>query len=236
MARIRTIKPEFWTDEDIASLSEPARLLAIGLLNHSDDEGYFKANHLLLKAAVFPLCEPSLSIHELISELSLINYIELTTGSDNKQYGRVRGFTKHQKVNRPNKSKIKDLCNFNECEFNKESKITDYSLSDHGCVTDDSLTEQGTGNREQVLEQGNDSGYAFCGEVIKLNLKDLKKWEDLFPNIDLVDELQRLDLEFKHENPKNWFVTASNKLNYQNKNAKQKPQSDQPDWMRGVIG
>nr|MBF6067360.1 primosomal protein [Klebsiella pneumoniae] len=38
MARIRTIKPEFWTDEDMAEVSEPACLLAIGLLNYADDE------------------------------------------------------------------------------------------------------------------------------------------------------------------------------------------------------
>ena len=31
MPRIRTIKPEFWTDEKIIELSLPARLLFIGL-------------------------------------------------------------------------------------------------------------------------------------------------------------------------------------------------------------
>ena len=36
MARIRTIKPEFWTDEDMAEVSEPACLLAIGLLNYAE--------------------------------------------------------------------------------------------------------------------------------------------------------------------------------------------------------
>ncbi|HBS0572930.1 TPA: DnaT-like ssDNA-binding domain-containing protein, partial [Klebsiella pneumoniae] len=48
MARIRTIKPEFWTDEDMAEVSEPACLLAIGLLNYADDEGYFNANPKLI--------------------------------------------------------------------------------------------------------------------------------------------------------------------------------------------
>ncbi|STW12989.1 primosomal protein I [Klebsiella pneumoniae subsp. rhinoscleromatis] len=62
MARIRTIKPEFWTDEDMAEVSEPACLLAIGLLNYADDEGYFNANPKLIKAAVFPIREPSVPI------------------------------------------------------------------------------------------------------------------------------------------------------------------------------
>ena len=31
MARIRTVKPEFWTDEKVVECSIPARLLFIGL-------------------------------------------------------------------------------------------------------------------------------------------------------------------------------------------------------------
>ena len=124
MARIRTVKPEFWTDEDIASLSEPARLLAIGLLNQSDDEGYFKAHPLLLKAAVFPLTEPSVSIHDMIIELSNIAYIVCYEGIDGKQYGCVRSFLNHQKINRPSPSKIKDLIDFSESSVITHEPIT----------------------------------------------------------------------------------------------------------------
>ena len=66
MARIRTIKPEFWTDEDLSEVSEAACLLAIGLLNYADDEGYFNANPKLVKAAVFPIREQSGSIPVLL--------------------------------------------------------------------------------------------------------------------------------------------------------------------------
>ncbi|QLQ63921.1 MULTISPECIES: HNH endonuclease [Providencia] len=62
--------------------------------------------------------------------------------------------------------------------------------------------------------------YAFEGQIIRLNQKDFDTWKGLFPNIDLVAELTRLDLEFEKDKPKNWFSTASAKLNYQNKNAK----------------
>ncbi|GAB0505006.1 hypothetical protein KU15F69_18860 [Escherichia coli] len=72
MARIRTIKPEFWTDEDMAELSEPACLLAIGLLNYADDEGYFNANPKLIKAAVFPIREPSVPIPVMISAVTAL--------------------------------------------------------------------------------------------------------------------------------------------------------------------
>ncbi len=43
MPRIRTIKPEFWSDEKLATVSEATLLVAIGLLNLADDEGYFNA-------------------------------------------------------------------------------------------------------------------------------------------------------------------------------------------------
>lgn len=140
MARIRTIKPEFWTDEDIASVSEPARLLAIGILNQADDEGFFKSNPMLLKAAVFPLCEPSMSIQGMINELSNIGYIKLCVGSDGKQYGLVRNFNNHQKVNRPSPSKIKGLCNFNDNSVNPHELLTGGK--------ERKGTGKGTGNRE----------------------------------------------------------------------------------------
>ena len=50
--RIRTIKPEFWSSLDLAPLSEPALLLAAGLLNYADDEGYFVADERLIRAAL----------------------------------------------------------------------------------------------------------------------------------------------------------------------------------------
>ncbi|WP_333901492.1 DnaT-like ssDNA-binding domain-containing protein [Enterobacter wuhouensis] len=109
MARIRTIKPEFWTDEDMAELSEPACLLAIGLLNYADDEGYFNANPKLIKAAVFPIREPSVPIQVLIQELSNCGYLSMFSTSDGKQFGAITNFLKHQVVNKPKESKIRSL-------------------------------------------------------------------------------------------------------------------------------
>lgn len=124
MARIRTIKPEFWTDEDLAEVSEPSLLLAIGLLNHADDEGYFRANPALVKAAIFPIREPSLSIHGMLTELSNAGYLRLFEGSDGKKYGLILNFTKHQKINRPSASKIKMLDIFTEDSVNTHGGLT----------------------------------------------------------------------------------------------------------------
>ncbi len=67
------------------------------------------------------------------------------------------------------------------------------------------------------------SRYAFEGQIVRLNHKDHQAWAKLYPLIDLNYELQKLDIEFAHEKPKNWFITASQKLSYQNKQAAARP-------------
>jgi hypothetical protein len=110
MARIRTIKPDFWRDESLASVTPEAALLAIGLLNHADDEGYFNAHPKLIESDIFPLRELSNTITVMIDELHRIGYIKLYKGHDGKRYGHICNFAKHQVINKKNPSKIKDLC------------------------------------------------------------------------------------------------------------------------------
>ena len=78
------------------------------------------------------------------------------------------------------------------------------------------------------------SKYAFAGNVIRLNHDHFQKWKALYRNIDLVYELNRLDIEFTAEKPKNWFITASQKLSYQNKQSAgrtiQKTAVNQSHW------
>jgi len=124
MARIRTIKPEFWLDEDIATLSEPSMLLAIGLLNHADDEGYFNANPGLIKAAVFPLREPSKNIRGMLDELSSMGYIQVKKhDATSKTYGWIVNFKKHQRVDKPRPSEIKELKLFQEASKKRPRKL-----------------------------------------------------------------------------------------------------------------
>lgn len=141
MARIRTVKPEFWQNEELAEVSEPARLIALGVLNLSDDEGWFKAHPRLVEAALFPLTEPSLSTHECLKQLCAIGYLEVRTGTDGKDYAKVVKFTAHQKVNRPTPSKIRPLAEFSEL-----------SVSYHGALTGGKEGKGKEGNREQGME------------------------------------------------------------------------------------
>jgi hypothetical protein len=67
--RSRTLKPEFYQDEDVARLSPMARLLFQGLWLCSDRRGRLEDRPQKLRALLFPY-EPAVDIEALISELA----------------------------------------------------------------------------------------------------------------------------------------------------------------------
>ena len=100
MARIRTIKPEFWTSEQVMECSPLARLLFIGIWNFCDDAGNHPMSAKTLKALVFPGDDiTSAKVAELLVELSTNGLIDLYEVSG-KEYLHVNGW-KHQKIDRP---------------------------------------------------------------------------------------------------------------------------------------
>lgn len=101
MARIRTIKPEFWTSEQIVECSMSARLLFIGLWNFCDDNGVHPYTIKTIKMEVFPGDEIKLStIENWMNELEKNGLIK-TYHIDDKRYLLVTGW-QHQKIDRPN--------------------------------------------------------------------------------------------------------------------------------------
>ncbi|CAD1792680.1 hypothetical protein [Xanthomonas arboricola] len=144
MARIRTIKPEFWKHEDLSALPEITHMLAAALLNHADDEGYFNANPALVKAECLPLRESSVSTHDSLQSLAKVGFIELGVGEDGKRYGRVVKFDEHQRVNRPTPSKIKAM-----------QVVWESSVTTHAQLSEPSPPERkGTGKgKEQGREE-----------------------------------------------------------------------------------
>ncbi|WP_255631306.1 hypothetical protein [Caballeronia sp. dw_19] len=100
MARIRSIKPEFWTSAQVMDLSIPARLLFIGLWNFCDDAGIHPASEKRLKAEVFPADDVSVSdVRGLIAELERVGLLT-EYAIDNESYWQVTGWH-HQKIDQP---------------------------------------------------------------------------------------------------------------------------------------
>lgn len=147
MARIRTIKPEFWKHEGLCSLPESTHMFAAALLNYADDFGYFNANPGLIKGEIYPLREPSVSIPESIRSLQTDGYIRLGT-IDGRRYGHIIAFEDHQRVSHPTPSKISCLP--------IAWDISGIILDELSKPPETFVPEQGTGNRERNGEQGKD--------------------------------------------------------------------------------
>ena len=100
MARIRTIKPEFWTSEQVVECSPIARLLFVGMWNFCDDGGNHPASAKTLKMQIFPGDDIAASqIESYISEL-LSSGLLSEYAAEGRKYWHVTGW-KHQKIDRP---------------------------------------------------------------------------------------------------------------------------------------
>lgn len=93
MARIRTIKPEFFTSDDICALSMAARLLYIGAWCEADREGRMEWKPRSLKRRYLP--DDNIDIDALCGEL--INAGLVVLYGDSLAY--IPTFAKHQHIN-----------------------------------------------------------------------------------------------------------------------------------------
>ena len=109
MARIRTIKPEFFTSESIAAIRPyRARLTFVGLWTHATDQGRCRDNAKLIKAAVWPL-EDDVTVTDVEDDLTtlaqlgrIIRYHGTPAGGDQPvPLLQIVNFSEHQKINRP---------------------------------------------------------------------------------------------------------------------------------------
>jgi hypothetical protein len=113
MARIRTIKPEFWTDEKTGTLSPVAQCLFIGLWNHADDYGLLSWSPREYSARVLPYLENALEQVERALEDELIPRglvrpfaLAPTPDGPRAQYLLITQFARHQRVDKPGKPLI----------------------------------------------------------------------------------------------------------------------------------
>ncbi len=106
MARIRSIKPEFFTSLSIADLSVPARLHFIGLWTHVDDDGRALDDARLLKAAIWPLDDSmtNVKVAKLQDELEAHGRI-IRYEADGRRCIQIVGWH-HQKIDRKRDSSL----------------------------------------------------------------------------------------------------------------------------------
>lgn len=93
MARIRTIKPEFFTSDDVCALSPMARLVFIGTWCEADREGRLEWRPSTLKRKYLPDddCDAEAICAELVERGLIVLY--------GQGLAYVTGFSKHQVIN-----------------------------------------------------------------------------------------------------------------------------------------
>lgn len=101
MARIRSIKPELWSDQKIAALSYSCALFFIGLWNFCDDEG--KAEN---SARQLSLRMPIFRSKDILTWLRTLSEVGLIQVSECSQWVLVTNWS-HQKIDRPRLPKVK---------------------------------------------------------------------------------------------------------------------------------
>ena len=84
-------------------------MLAIGLLNYADDDGYFFADPKMVRNAIRPLDDDSGITTVGLRELSGIGYISIQNHTTHGPIGFIPSFSDHQVINKHKTSKIKEL-------------------------------------------------------------------------------------------------------------------------------
>ena len=111
MARIRSIKSEFWTDSKIVQLSPFARLFFIGMWNFADDCGHLENEPLRLKLQILP--NDDVDSAALLRELQTFGLVRVLSGAIE-----VPNFERHQKIDR------RAACRFPETSLRPTEETT----------------------------------------------------------------------------------------------------------------
>ena len=94
MARIRTIKPDFFLDDDLAEIDIYARFVFVGLWTQADKEGKLEDKPRRIKAVIMPYENKDIEILlKILTDRGFITRYEIK----DKKYIIINNFLKHQR-------------------------------------------------------------------------------------------------------------------------------------------
>lgn len=222
MARIRSIHPGIWTDEDFVEMSATARLFMLGLWNEADDYGVLEWRPTKLKMRLAPV--DNIDAAAVMEEIEAAGFL-VRIDRGGKTYAVIKNFRKWQRPKNPAKplipvdGEISGIIKLDE----KGSPTPDVPQPSPSKGEIPPQREEGGGNRKGEEDDSaanaasSSSRYAFEHGVIRLLPKDLEKWREAYPMLHLEAELYQLSEWAGRDHPKNWFHAVSAALAKRNR-------------------
>ena len=203
MARYRTVKPEFWSNDQVLDLSIPARLAFIGMWNFCDDTGRHKASPKALRAEVFP-GDDNMSVgavHDLVVEMMEAGLVDEYQDAAGAYVWQVTGWH-HQKIDRPGPAKYGEKpegAPNDPRPFAERSPNARRTLAPEGKVVEGSGGEgRGTTSCAEPDKPASTLPpfirlpLAKNGDEAEIHTRQIDDWREAYPGVDIEQALRNM--------------------------------------------
>lgn len=153
--RIRTIKPDFFKDDEIAALEPLTRLLFVGLWGLADCSGRFADKPSRIKVEVLPF--DSVDVDAALNDLAQHGFIKRYT-VDEKGYIEIRNFRKHQRISGKESQYESDIPppprGPREAPGKQSGSTGEAPGKQQGSNRENKTFQEGKGNRKEIEGKG----------------------------------------------------------------------------------
>lgn len=213
MARIRSIKPEFWRHPVLSRLPVRTQLLGAALVSMADNYGIFLADPREIRGQVLPNFDSLNKIRSMTDALCRTDFIQVVQHPEQGLVGRITKWSLHQKVDHPGKTKLGHYF-WSDKAVSIPASVESFSRIPRECFRPapdcfapdqgSGIRDQGTGNREGITsspsrnfvfpteEEMKAAGAAYPGSLARGTPPMIPVW--------FLMEL----LEWGRENPEKW--------------------------------
>jgi len=201
MARIRTVKHEFFLDEKVAELDTRTRLAFIGLWTLADRAGRLVDSPKRIRAELFPY-EPRVDMEAALAELATAGLIvRYQVGA--QRFVQVTNFTRHQRPNlREPDSEIPAIADGTcvHVQTRAEQNTSDRSAARNG-VGEGNGEGNGVGEGEGIRAEPPVLTFVVAGGGPEWGLTGdmLRDFQAAFPGLDVRSELVKAQTRVKHD-------------------------------------
>jgi len=232
MARIRTIKPEFFRHEGLFEAERdeglPLRVAFAGIWTACDREGRFRWAPRQLKLDCLPYDEIDFSrvLDALRTRGFIAKYVV-----DGKEYGFIPSWREHQFINNREVPSILPNPSENNILLPCEHRVLDACSTRQSNYQGEGKGKEGEGKGKENQDSDANASpknvpddplptriYAFVGKTIRLRQADLDRWRGAYSAIpDFTAALQAADDYYSEHPPKDgkWFFPVSRWLEKQ---------------------